>query len=283
MQEHSGLKLICVGGQKCGTDWLFDQLGAHADFWRPPFKEIGYFDRGFRDLQRRRVQERLEALLAKQQAGLANLESSIGFLRRLLDVRPDPRKGDFSWYLGLFENKSGYVVDCTPGYARLKPVLVKKIYKNIGEDVRVILLLRDPTERLWSQARMRARFSGKDDVLRSFDVFRAFCNERFVEDMTFLSRTYERWDSIDENGRFAVADFEDIKHRPQQLREKIASFLDVDPRAFSLEPNFNKKQTVGKSVEIPGEFRGFLNRLLSEETEKTTRILSGARNILGKH
>jgi len=35
---------LCVGAQKGGTSWLYQQLAAHPDFWMAPLKELHYFD-----------------------------------------------------------------------------------------------------------------------------------------------------------------------------------------------------------------------------------------------
>jgi hypothetical protein len=36
---------FCVGAQKGGTSWLYQQLQSHPDFWMPPIKELHYFDK----------------------------------------------------------------------------------------------------------------------------------------------------------------------------------------------------------------------------------------------
>ena len=41
----SGPDFLCIGAQKGGTRWLYDQLQLHPDFWMPPVKELHYFDR----------------------------------------------------------------------------------------------------------------------------------------------------------------------------------------------------------------------------------------------
>jgi hypothetical protein len=43
----AGPDFFCVGLQKGGTQWLYDQLQHHPDFWMPPIKELHYFDRAF--------------------------------------------------------------------------------------------------------------------------------------------------------------------------------------------------------------------------------------------
>src|SRR6478735_11648351 len=45
MQGTNGPDFICIGMQKAGTDWLYDQLQFHPDLWMPPMKEIRYLDR----------------------------------------------------------------------------------------------------------------------------------------------------------------------------------------------------------------------------------------------
>jgi hypothetical protein len=34
---------LCVGAQKAGTSWLYQQLAEHPDFWMPPLKGIALF------------------------------------------------------------------------------------------------------------------------------------------------------------------------------------------------------------------------------------------------
>jgi hypothetical protein len=43
---QDGPDFICVGAQKAGTQWLYDQLAWHPAFWMPPVKELHYLDRG---------------------------------------------------------------------------------------------------------------------------------------------------------------------------------------------------------------------------------------------
>src|SRR5438270_8769299 len=47
-----GPDFCCIGAQKAGTGWLYEQLRSHPDFWMPPMKELHYFDRPARSRQR---------------------------------------------------------------------------------------------------------------------------------------------------------------------------------------------------------------------------------------
>src|SRR4051812_18116714 len=48
VEKCAGPDFICIGAQKAGTGWLYEQLRAHPDFWMPPLKELHYFDRQWR-------------------------------------------------------------------------------------------------------------------------------------------------------------------------------------------------------------------------------------------
>ena len=43
-RRRPGPDFLCIGAQKGGTQWLYDQLQYHPDFWMPPIKELHYFD-----------------------------------------------------------------------------------------------------------------------------------------------------------------------------------------------------------------------------------------------
>jgi hypothetical protein len=45
-QRASGPDFMCIGAQKAGSRWLYDQLALHPSFWMPPIKELQlhYFD-----------------------------------------------------------------------------------------------------------------------------------------------------------------------------------------------------------------------------------------------
>ena len=41
---YNGPTFICIGAQKAGTTWLYENLSRHPDVVMPPMKEIHYFD-----------------------------------------------------------------------------------------------------------------------------------------------------------------------------------------------------------------------------------------------
>jgi len=54
---------VCIGMQKAGTRWLYDQLASHSNFFMPPVKELHYFDQMI-------YGERLDRVLSELNRGL---------------------------------------------------------------------------------------------------------------------------------------------------------------------------------------------------------------------
>ena len=45
MSARPGPGFVCIGAQKGGTTWLYENLNSHPEVWMPPIKEIHYFNR----------------------------------------------------------------------------------------------------------------------------------------------------------------------------------------------------------------------------------------------
>jgi hypothetical protein len=50
---------LCIGAQKAGTRWLYDQVAAHPGAWLPPIKELHFFNRGVKRRDRREARRLL--------------------------------------------------------------------------------------------------------------------------------------------------------------------------------------------------------------------------------
>src|ERR1700751_3860857 len=104
---------ICIGAQKAGTGWLYEQLRAHPDFWMPPVKELHYFDRDWRK-PRPEAQNRFENALRD-----ARDERDGTFIGRAIDLFR--RQGmSLPGYTELFDPAADLITgDVTPGYSIL--------------------------------------------------------------------------------------------------------------------------------------------------------------------
>lgn len=239
----NGPDFMCVGMQKAGTGWLYDQLQHHPDFWMPPVKEIHYFDRPRGDVRS------LKALEKRQAAKRWSVESGwrelvpgdeVFFERADRAFRNDL---DIDAYLGLFEPKGDLLTgDVTPGYSTLAPELIRRIVDAMPA-LKVMLLVRDPIARVWSQIAMYNR-RGKFDLrlLEEPDGLLRFVNRPPVALRSFPTRIDEKWREALPETQFRVFFFDDIAARPEAVRRDMLEFLGASPDYESpLTADYNRK------------------------------------------
>ena len=88
----AGPDFICVGAQKAGTRWLYDQLAFHPEFWMPPVKELHFFDGARPGLRKaKRLKARIDKDLGNGQSreewkGLAETNKIMGKKDQILPV-----------------------------------------------------------------------------------------------------------------------------------------------------------------------------------------------------
>src|SRR4051812_31532975 len=159
----SGPDFICIGLQKAGTQWLYDQLQFHPALWMPPIKEFHYFDRRYRGKLKPRSGDisRLEEFAedpvgtnkqrARRKARPLD-QRDLEFLQ-LLHSHSGKRKS-ITRYSELFSPKGMLLSgDITPGYSRIGSELVRDLSEAFP-NVRVIMLIRDPVQRMISTTLM---------------------------------------------------------------------------------------------------------------------------------
>src|SRR4051794_32956852 len=137
MEKNAGPDFLCIGAQKAGTGWLYEQLRSHPDFWMPPLKEVHYFDRVTKSRAGRndQSQDRLEATAVRD-------ERDREFIARMQKLNARSAL-DFECYATLFQPKGSLIAgDITPGYSTLTDDIVQKIAAAFP-DSKVIFIARD--------------------------------------------------------------------------------------------------------------------------------------------
>ena len=244
-----GPDFICVGAQKAGTQWLYDQLAFHPDFWMPPVKELHFFDlpgsrvRKARKLLRRaeRKGETFNRRRARQnKRPLA--EDDLAFLRSFIDLP----EGDIEAYADLFDCRGGRLCgDITPGYSGLTKPVIGRIADRFP-DVKAIYIARNPIDRFWSAFNMRLR-RGDIGESRDVDALRAFAARKGVKRRSSPSTTVRRWRKVLPPDQFALCFFEDVIAHPDRLRRDILTFLGASAEAnLAVPSNFNRKSNLQK-------------------------------------
>lgn len=292
-----GPDFICVGMPKAGTGWLYDQLDAHPDFWMPPVKELVYLNKaypplGFVTVTGKRVRPerlaRLKDVFSPHRTASPGGERLVhryrlrkgdaGFLKRAGQGKGRPRDLDF--YASLFGFKGGRLSgDITPPYCNLERETVREFSERFPQ-TKVLMMVRDPVERVWSRINM-ARESGAFDLalLDSAHKFRGYVEHQRKLGGLFATKVYKRWQRAAPQMTFGVFFFDDVAAAPEKARGDILRFLGADPEKKSgkIPPDYNRKAKA--KLEMPPLAREVLVEHFRDELKASAEMFGGpARN-----
>ena len=300
---HARPDFIGVGMQKAGTAFLYNCLNELSGFRMPAIKEIHHFDRYNNNQGNRRfvrgvarqfgkVKKRDSYLVDifqqldpqewcdRKSITLANrtLKADIvtlQFMKMLsLYLVNGGRDKD---YLRLFEPYHDHVTgDITPGYSILDIEQIKRV-KNLLPDARIILCVRDPIARLWSQINMlnrRAFINQSKGKITSADAqmfdnelslksVKEYISQEKVTNRSFTLRTYQRWLDIYGSDNMLVIHFEDLTQKTELVLDKVSMFFDQAPTIPKSIPGNRKENKVKTTLDF--ERRAVLEKFLGDE------------------
>ncbi|MCP4383772.1 MAG: sulfotransferase [Hyphomicrobiales bacterium] len=277
MGKITGPDFLCVGAQKAGTQWLYDQANLHPDFWMPPIKELHHFD--FPEARIKRAKRLLrEAEADLEQCNLDRAEDhrrpldqrDMAFLRKFVALAPVI---DLDRYSALFEPKGALISgDITPAYSALDADVIDSIAGRFA-DLRVVFIARDPVERFWSAYNMAQR---NHDPGTDIDSMVRYFNRDKVRKRSMQSDSVTRWRRAIPPDRFALYFFDDLVGDAGAVRRAVLCFLGGDPDKPSgtLGTGFNRKSSLSKAVLTPA-VRARLVGLLADEIRICARELGG--------
>ena len=255
---------LCIGAQKSATSWLDANLRFHPDLWLPPAKELHYFDRGSlpyvamlfdsdptkRYLVPNRFKSALKAIVRRRAHPRACLYAVRWYARFLFLPRSD------EWYHSLFAPAQGQIAgEVTPGYARLPEDKVMQIHALMPQ-VKIIYLLRNPVDRVWSQAAMHFRkygYLGLDKVKR--ETVRQFLYQPEPIRNSSYTQTLAIWERYFSINQIFVGFFEQVFQEPHQLLLKLYHFLGVSAHENYIPSNIKESVFANKYLQMPDDFR----------------------------
>lgn len=274
--DGRGPAFLGIGAQKAGTSWLHQQLANHPEIWLPPEKELHYFDslvegriglgqriagRSHEAIRwRRQVRRQLKRLRARSLD-----RADAGWYARYFLGSASP-----SWYRGLFPTGGGIVPgEFTPDYAIVDEAMVATVRAELRDDLRLVLLLRNPIERIWSHAKMEERLLGVDVRATAVEMV---TRERPRRHTDYLA-TIDRWSRHFPPDQVFVGFMEDIAFAPEALLDRICDFLGVTP--LGTYPAARRVVHRGGHQQMPSEVAVALAEGLGDLVADQARRLGG--------
>jgi hypothetical protein len=278
--DTRGPDYICIGAQKAGTRWLFDQLAFHPDFWMPPVKELHYLNQSKRFL--RFAQPLLEDaernLRAANRRRAKKVErpltpDDIDWLKSRIWLHGRPT--DLDLYARLFnlrgERLSG---DICPPYAIL-PGDEARAVRDRFPRARIVYLVRDPVDRFWSQYCMILRRHPVPEP-EALATVQDFVARSTGQEHSAIADVVARWRKGADDPDFGLYFFDDLKADAAGLRRRIVTFLGGDPDrgGEALPADHNRKAAYAK-IPMSSDVRDHLVETFADEIRFAARDLRG--------
>jgi len=271
MSSHP--EFICVGAQKAGTSWLYDQARSHPRVWMPPIKELRYFNKFGRLAERATAQ--LEKMRKRQERKKPVDPRDLAFLIQASKTNSGFKTSTLEEYIRCFEPAGGlFTGDISPAYASLGEKQIFVLAKELPR-TRFIFFLRDPIERLWSDINMMVRYEKVDETaLSNLADFKQLVESPRCRTQSFQSRHIQRWNDIMGSQRFRVFRMDDLKAEPPKYRRSVFGHIGLDGDECAIAADFNKKSGDRKAL-MPEDYRGFLQEYFEEEYEQLSQLRMG--------
>lgn len=199
---------LVIGAQRSGSTWLHELLQSHPSIFMP---------------QRRK---------------------EVQYFNKYYDRGLD-------WYRGFFPDGKqagvyGAIGEATPTYL-YKSGVPERISSALP-DVKLLLILRNPADRAFSQFVM---LSQNDDYRRSFEELLE--ENRGIFDYGLYGAHLSKFLRYFDRSRFCVLVYEHAVEHVEETKERVARFLDIVPERFPLQAG---QRRVGGSY-VPKARRAF--------------------------
>ncbi|MDB6174838.1 MAG: Sulfotransferase family [Chthoniobacteraceae bacterium] len=259
-------QFLGIGAQKAGTTWLWAQLQRHPNVWMPPRKEVHYFDRNFptpnylgeprllrrifgRETHHRAWREMMQADF-RQSWKAKDLKALRWYSRFYFGALDD------DWYRALFPKDEHLMCgEITPAYSILAEEDVAHIARLLPE-LKIILLLRNPIDRAWSQIRFDWTRGARADIT-NLEEIKAFIDSPKQSLRSSYLRMLEIWGRHFPPERFLVGFYDDITTQPAHLLERVTQFLGLES-APATPQDLGRKVHASREAPMPPEIRAYL-------------------------
>ncbi len=246
---------LCVGAQKAGTTWIFVVMRESIGVYVPPIKEGNYLlearerDRAWARRYRLQQVEPMRRYYLRDRLVARDTASSL----KLFDLYEQECVDD-AWYKQVFGYApAGQVAgEVCPSYMCMPEENIEHAL-SLNPDLRVILFVRDPIDRLWSQVRMNKRYGLIDRPMDALIRDKRGMHT-FLENSDY-ARSIERWSSALKPGHLGLFLYDRIRQEPRALATEIFGFLGASAAGMH---GWATRTNIGQEMVLEPEHRAVL-------------------------
>ena len=272
---NTGPDFICIGAEKAGTTWLYDNIRHHPDVWLPPkpFKELHYFDDKTPNKQLLPIGKFYHGSFLRKCSALVH-NPTIETARWLWRFNHH-RNDSMHWYKSLFIKSDKICGDITPSYSTMDAHGVEYAKTVVGDKCKIILIIRNPISQSWSSVKMLYRY-------RKIDIQKCDAAE-IIEEMQLpfmalksdYSRMIKLWKTHFDEDMFQVFFFDDLVNDSKTFLLDVCKFIGIDVNEWRPSNPDQATNTDKAEINIPDNIKSALSTYYLPELEELSRSLGG--------
>jgi hypothetical protein len=260
--------LVGVGAMKCGTSWINSYLSSVPEITTSPLKEVHFFDSKFTNhdvepTNPRAIKRVLthvnryesEGDVIKNLLSRPHFQASIDRMKMIYDDNEY-----FAHFARICTRNTRTLCEITPAYAILGEdgfLYMKNFFATQNISLRILFIMRDPIERLWSHMRFMQE---RNPVLNVSQEWANILDNPRVLERTDYRKTIESIDKVFPSDLVKYVFYENIFNK-DTLRD-ICNFSGV--QYVNTDIADIKNETSVKS-ELPFDARKEFSKILSEQ------------------
>lgn len=264
-QELDGRTLLVgVGAAKCGTSWVSTYLNSLSGVTLSPLKEVHFFNTKLRSTAKEMdlfAIKRLVFHLKQDGDVVENLLDRPSFqasLDRVSMIYDD--NGYFDHFARICTPDTGTLCDVTPAYADIGRngfEFMREFVASQDMSLKILFIMRDPVDRLWSHLRFRQQNEPSLDIQKSWP--------EMIEDPELFARadyrlTVEALDTVFSGQNILFLFYEDLFS--EKTLQRLCTFIDAAYVPPETEKVVNE---TGVKIDLPDEVRAEFRSILAPQ------------------
>ena len=172
------------------------------------------------------------------------------------------------WYSSLFQPYSHQISgEITPAYAKLPDTDIARIQASFP-NVKIIYILRNPIERMWSQAALEFSRRGNQGIQTKtkYEILFFLSQSQHLAHSCY-GKNLQRWQRYFPPEQIFIGYFDQIRSEPRQLLKNIFRFLGVDDDDRFLPKSLHRKVNPRDYPSMTKHFRQFVANALGDDVE----------------
>jgi len=266
LKSESLPHFLCIGAQKAATTWLWTMLRQHPEIWMPPIKELHFFDHIYIPKHRYWTLYYINCCVKDYLKLHVQTEKiDLSLLKYLVDLALSSCPFTEEWYRSCFARPAAcgkLLGDISPDYCTISEEGVLYVKKLLGEELKIIYMIRNPFNRAISQLKMNLTRRGEEGG--TDDFWLAAAKDPVIVQRGDYETYVPRWESIFPKLNILYLPYGDVINDPSGLLRKTEKFLGISNHHYK---ETEKRVNETKEAYVPQVAVNYLKQLLAPQSE----------------